>query len=81
MLYSDEQKIDSPNNKVGMSNWSPSDDEEYDSDDEEYDIKYDWSIDSIEKNHEKIPIETYGETSDEEDDTDSQITSSSEEEI
>lgn len=63
MLYSDEQKIDSPNNKVGMGSWSPSDDEECDSDDEEYDVKYDWSIDSIEKTMEKLTIETYGETS------------------
>jgi len=66
LMYSNEQKIDSPNNKVGMSNWSPSDDEEYDSDDEEYDIKYDWSIKRVDNISEKIPLENYGETSEEE---------------
>lgn len=66
ILYSEEQRMDSPNNKVEMTSWSPSDVEELDSDDEEYDIKYDWSIDAIDKNLEKIPMDVYGETSDEE---------------
>jgi hypothetical protein len=68
ILYSKEQCIDSPNQKVNMKNWSPSDDSENDdSDDEEYNIKYNWSIDSICDKVDKKPIEYYGETSGDED--------------
>jgi hypothetical protein len=67
ILYSKEQCIDSPNQKVNMKNWSPSDDSESDdSDDEEYNVKYNWAIDSISAQVDKKPIEYYGETSEDE---------------
>lgn len=67
IIFQVGQKFDSPNNKVGMNDWSPSDDDsEYDSNDEDFNIKYDWTIKPLEKETNTIPIEVYGETSESE---------------
>ncbi len=65
ILYNDNKSfLDSPNNKVGMKDWSPSDSESSEnSDDEDYDIKYDWTIDIQKERSGKRNIEYYGETS------------------
>lgn len=64
ILFSEGQSLDSPNKKVEMNKWSPSDSESEDSDDEEYNIKYDWSIPEPEiVNVEKKTIHFYVESS------------------
>lgn len=44
ILAENSATYDSPTNKVGMNDWSDSEDSDLDSDDEDFDVKYDWTL-------------------------------------